>query len=247
MILATAMSSACDPYLRTTAIEVSDPTQLRYATADGRAVAGPNEPSTTVADHDVRVHGNRFAELIVTAHSASDGTLVTAWRTDPDLMQGGKKLGTGTGGKLVVADHVPIAEAHDSLSFPVCGRFDYLRSGRRGTGHAVTAVYVGTDCELPHDVELVASTPLGNVRDIRYESKNDLGRNLLLVLATSIVTGAAGTTLLLARDHEGHPLSPTLRGLGVGALGVGAAVDLAVLIPAIFARDHEETVYGHGV
>ena len=247
LLATTLLASACDPYVRTTAVDVRDPSLMHYATADGHSISGPSEPPTPIADHDVRIQGDHFAELIVTAHTTSSGALVTAWQTDPKTFSGERRAALGGAAEIELDDQAPLSISQQTLFFPVCGRYDYLGSGNRkifgrasheASGSTAFAIRIGASCDAAHDDKVVARTPESNVRSVRYESKTYVGRNILLAFATTVLTGAAGTTLLLARNHQDQPLSPALRGVGVGALAVGAGIDLAILIPTIFARDH---------
>ena len=243
-LLLMLLGAGCDPYVRSTALEVRDPTLLHYATTDGRAIPRTPSAPTMIADHDVRVLGNRFAELIVTARSSGDGRLITTWSAASDRLHMERTEAIGGGGKLVVDDRPAVATSANELTFPVCGRYDDIGRAKRGAGGAYLAnVYLGTDCALDHDVAVIAETPISNVRSVRYVAKSAVGRSVALATVASILTGAAGATLLLARD-DGHALSPAARGVGVGVLAAGAVIDLAIVIPAIFSHDHEDAVYG---
>ena len=253
LLAIAAVTAGCDPYVRTTQIDLRNPSLIHYATSDGRLVSSTDGTPTTVANHDVRVQGTHYAELIVTARTAPDGTLVTSWQTDPDLLRGEKKLALGGSNDLIVDDRAPLSTSQQTLSFPVCGRYDYLGGGRRKifgrapqepVGASYYAIEIGANCDVAHDVELTAQTPLSNVRSATYIAKNNPSHNILLAVATTIVTGTAGTFLLAAPTHGEQPLTSIVHGAGVGTLALGAGIDLAILIPAIFAHDHEDVVYG---
>ena len=194
---------------------------------------------------DVRA-GNHYEELIVTGYEASDGSLVTKWSTDR-LMKWGADRATTTRvavlpntGTIALADHVAIDTSTNAAEFPVCGRFDELGASRAPFRHPITGAIVGTSCDRPHDLVLTATTPWSNVETVHHISKNDPGRNIMLAVVTTVLTGIAGTTLLVIGQQGDHPTETVG---GYAALGLGGVIDLAVLVPAIFSRDRDDVVY----
>jgi hypothetical protein len=250
VLLAAFSLAGCSPYEKTTSVAFRDPSAVRYVDeASGKKIPYSNGDDRD-ADHEIKKDdvrlGNHYAELIVTGYEAPDGSLVTKWSTDR-LMKWGAEPVTTTRvavlpntGTITLDDHVAVDTSANNAEFPVCGRFDNLGMSHAPFRHPTTNSIVGTSCDRPHDLVLTATTPWSNVEAVHHLSKNDPGRNIMMAVVTTALTGIAGTTLLVLGDHGDHPAA-TVGGYATFALG--GVIDLAVLVPAIFSKDRDDVVY----
>ncbi len=240
--------AGCDPYLKSTSVAVRDPAAVRYVDeATGKTIpystGHDDNASNEIKKDDVRV-GNHYSELIVTGYESPGGTLVTKWNTDAKFGMTRwpieRTAVLENNGTITIPDHVALDSSHDAAAFPVCARFDTLGRSHAPFRHPVSNAVVGTPCDGPHDLIVVATTPWSNVETVHHISENDPGRNIMLAVVSSALAGIAGTVLLVEGDHGNHPAETVG---GFAALGLGGVIDLAVLIPAIFSRDRDQVVY----
>lgn len=248
VLLTALLLGGCSPYENTTSVAVRDPSAIRYVDeASGKVVPYSNghdqNAESEIKKDDVRI-GNRYSELIVTGYESPGGTLVTKWSTDTKwngtTVPIERTAALENNGTITIPDHVAVDPSQHAAAFPVCARFDNLGRSRAPFHHEKTGAIVGTPCDGPHDLILVATTPWANVEQVHHISKNDPGRNIMLAVVTSALTGIAGTTLLVEGARGNHP-GETVGGFA--ALGLGGVIDLAVLIPAIFSKDRDDVVY----
>ena len=240
--LAALSVAGCSPYEKSTSVALRDPSAVRYVDeASGKVVpysTGNDENAANeIKKGDVR-SGNRYSELIVTGYESPGGSLVTKWSTDAAPTKRTAVLENN--GSFTIPDHVVVDPSSAAAEFPVCARFDSLGRSRAPFRSPRTSAIVGTPCDGPHDLIFVATTPWTNVEQVRHISKNDAGRNIMLAVVTTALTGIAGTTLLVEGARGDHPAATVG---GFAALGLGGIIDLAVLIPAIFSKDRDDVVY----
>ena len=240
-LLVGSLASACDPYVRTTVVELRDPSQVQYATTSGRPIAANGKPAV-ISDDDVRYQGNHISEMIVTGERAPDGTLKTAWRTDPDLFHDTHALDFHPATMTVLPDQDSVAMTGDTLSYSVCGA--HADSGIRFNGQEHFAVGLGSSCNSRrNDFQIEAVTPMSNVKSVRYEYEADRSRPILTALAVSMLTTGIASILLVTpgdRSTDASAASKTEAGV---VFALGGAIDLGLVLSAIFARDHEEVIY----
>ncbi|MEO7110942.1 MAG: hypothetical protein ABI183_10940, partial [Polyangiaceae bacterium] len=229
LLIATVFFAGCSPYERSTSIALRDPSAVRYIDQ----ITGKPIPyssgrdglaSTELERHDLRVAGDHFEELIVTGYETADGSLITHWRTDA-LPGARNQVASSVGdavlendGKFTIADHLPLDPSSRRAEFAVCGRFDDLGGQLPPFRGRYTTESVGTSCNGLHDLKLVAATDWSNVERVHHISKNDAGRNIMLAVVTSALTGIAGSVLLAEGGRGEHPAETVG---GFAALGLG--------------------------
>jgi hypothetical protein len=240
--LAVLWFAGCSPYEKTTSVALRDPSAVRYVDeASGKMVpysSGNDENAANQIKKDDVRSGNRYSELIVTGYESPGGSLVTKWSTDAAPTERTAVLENN--GAFTIPDHVAVDPSSAAAAFPVCARFDTLGRSHAPFRHERTNAVVGTPCEGPHDLILVATTPWANVEQVHHISKNDPGRNIMIAVVTTALTGIAGITLLTVGDRGERPAATVG---GFAALGLGGMIDLAVLVPTIFSKDRDEVVY----
>lgn len=244
LLVAIAMlGTACDPYVRTTVVELRDPSDVHYATSLGRPI-DPNRKPAVISDDDLRYQGNHISELIVTAQPAPDGTLKTAWQTDPDVFHEQRGVTFRPASTTVIDGHDAVTMSPDTLSFPVCGTHQDSGVHRKGgTEHFGLALGPPYCNSRRTDFQINAVTPMSNVESVRNVYEADRGRTVMTALVVTMLAGGVASVLWLSPPGKSAQAAADAKtGAGV-VLAIGGAIDVGLVLSAIFARDHEEVIY----
>jgi hypothetical protein len=238
--------AGCDPYTRSTIVQMRSAADVAVQDVDSPSRVPANlEPiSAEVARTEVALAPGSTSDLIVIATRRPGGEIVTEWQTRLPLLNGERHTLLGAAGMATLSGHVPIDTSSSQITIPVCGTLQAQAVKGRLVGYNVLPTQ---PCDESHMTQINLETPKTNVESIRYASTNDdRGLAIFGVTMSTLVFGGIGTLLTFAHfaDSNGNLQPPSIgqRITGIGLMGLGATIDIA-LLPAVFAPDKEEAVY----
>jgi hypothetical protein len=239
------LSAACDPYTRTTVIQVRSAADVAVQDVDSPSRISANETpnSAEVARTEVDT-GRGTSDLIVIATRRPGGAIVTEWQTRLPLLNGERHMLVDPNGSTTLDGHVAIDTTKADVTIPVCGTLQTRTVKGSLVGYDVVP---GEPCERPHMNQINLETPKTNVESIHHVSTNDVrGLGIMGATMSTLIFGGIGTALTFAHfaDQNGALQPPSLgqRVFGIGLMGLGASIDIA-LLPAIFAPDKDHKIY----
>jgi hypothetical protein len=238
------VATACDPYTRSTVIQMRSAADVAVQDVDSPSRISPNDTpsSAEVARTEVATGPGSTSDLIVIATRRPGGAIVTEWQTRLPLVNGERHVLVDATGAATLDGHQPIDTTKADLVIPVCGTLRTRTVKSALVGYEVSP---GDPCEQPHMNQINLETPRSNLQSIHYVSTNDSrGVSILVASVMTLAFGGLGAAFAFAdlRDKDGNIQGPGFRAVGVGLMAIGASIDIA-LLPSIFAPNKDEVVY----
>jgi hypothetical protein len=244
LLAVSVLSSACDPYTRTTVFQMRNPSEVEVqniAAPSHRLPEGIDVVSAEVARTEVATNDNWSSELIVTATRRPNGAIITDWQTHLPLIDGERTTLVDGNGKLTIGGHVAIDTTTPLwLTIPVCGGLESRSVKGQLVGYEVTP---GIPCNENHLTQFDLETPTSNVASIDHVSTNRYrALGILGVVTSTLLFEGLGAPLTLGDVGDTPSQTVALRSAGVGMMLTGALLD-GLLFKVILAKNKDEVIY----